>query len=135
MQISRINRFWREGRYLDLWSVNHVLSGVVLAALFYHFAVPFYLGLCIAIFLFVGWEVAEVLLGIKEHVPNMVTDVICDLAGFLAISYYITYLNYPLSWYETSIWITIFMIFNVWGFFAYEERKIEKIAEKIADAK
>lgn len=127
MSLKQINQYWREGHFVDLWSINHFLSGVVLASIIFHFDISFTFGMVIAFILFVGWEVAEVALGIKEHAPNMAMDVVCDFAGFLLLSYYLISLGNPLTWWMTLGSITLFMIFNIWGFFAYEVRKIEKL--------
>lgn len=125
--MNKINQYWKEGRYIDLWSLNHVLSGVVLASILFGFGVSFVTSVVIAFVLFVGWEVAEVALGIKEHTPNMVMDVVCDFAGFFGIAYRVFILDNEVSLFATLGWIALFMVFNIWGFFAYEVRKIEKI--------
>jgi hypothetical protein len=130
MQIQKLNEYWKEGRYADLWSINHFLSGVVLGALLFTFGVSFSWSLLIALVLFVGWELVEILMGIKEHMPNMVTDVLFDMAGFLAVAWYFSAVA-PLSWTAMAVIIIIFMIFNIWGFIAYEERKIDAIPKKL----
>jgi hypothetical protein len=120
-----INQYWREHRYVDLWSINHILSGVVLGALLWPLGVSFGVSLIIAVVLFVGWEVVEILIGIKEHMPNMVMDVVCDLAGFFVTGYWYFVLGRPFSPVTIGIWIAVFIAFNIWGFIAYEERKID----------
>jgi hypothetical protein len=130
MQIQKLNECWKEGRYADLWSINHFLSGVVLGALLLTFGVSFGWSLLISLVLFVGWELVEILMGIKEHMPNMVTDVLFDMAGFLAVAWYLSAIA-PLSWTAITVIIIVFMIFNVWGFIAYEERKIDAIPKKL----
>lgn len=131
MNIQKLNTYWREGRYVDLWSINHVLSGIVLASLLFGLKAPFGWSLLAAVALFVGWEVVEVLTGIKEHMPNMIMDVVCDLAGFLVISYYYFILDKTLSWTSFSAWLLLFIFFNIWGFIAYEARKIDEIPKKL----
>lgn len=131
MKLVEINKYWKEGRYLDLWSINHVLSGVVLGAILFGLGAPFNWSLLVALALFVGWEVAEISLGIKEHMPNMITDVICDLFGFLLIAYWFFVKGSTLSFTATLAWILLFIIFNIWGFIAYEARKIDSIQERL----
>lgn len=123
--MHRINRYWKEGRYIDLWSINHVLSGVVLGALAWSFGMSFGWSLLLALALFVGWELLEIAVGIKEHMPNMVMDVVCDLFGFLAAAYWFFILEKPFSPTATAAWILLFIALNIWGFVAYEERRIE----------
>jgi len=130
MQIGRLNQYWKEGKYVDLWSINHVLSGVVLGAILGNFNAPFGWSLLLAIALFVGWEVVEVLIGIKEHMPNMVMDVVCDLAGFLAIAWWFAEVS-DISWTATAAWILLYTMMNIWGFIAYEARRIDSIPEKL----
>lgn len=119
-----INRYWREGKHFDLWSINHLLSGVVLAAVLFNLNVDFKMALLAATVLFVGWELFEIAIGIKEHLPNMIVDVLCDLFGFLAVSYFYFIVGNTLSWNATFVWIAIFAVFNIWGFIAYEKRKL-----------
>lgn len=120
----RINDYWREGKYIDLWSSVHVLSGIVVGALLFNFGVDFRWSLIIALVLFIGWEVFEILVDIKEHMSNMVTDVACDLVGFFFVSYYYFVLLKPFSWQTTFIYIGIFLLMELWGFLAYEKRKL-----------
>lgn len=128
--MHKINQYWKEGKYLDLWSVNHVLSGVVLGSLLLSFGVSLNSSLAVAIILFVGWEIAEIFMGIKEHTPNMVADVVCDLAGFAAVALWFAKVG-PIAWTTTAIWILIYIVLNIWGFIAYEARKIDAIPEKL----
>lgn len=121
-----INHLWREHRYVDLWSINHILSGVVLGSLLWTFGMPLTYSAVFAIVLFVGWEIGEVIYGINEHFSNIVMDVLFDIAGFAGAAYWYFVLGRPLSWTALSVWIAVFIVFNVWGFFAYEERKIDQ---------
>lgn len=118
-----LNERWKEGRYIDLWSVNHILSGVVLAALLFNFSVGFWPAFIFATILFVGWEVYEVLVGIKEHTSNMVMDVVCDLAGFLYVAFAYFVQGEPFTWMGTALVFVDFMAMNLWGYLAYQERK------------
>lgn len=131
MQLQKINQYWKEGRYADLWSINHFLSGLVFGGILFVTGVSFLTTFIIGLILFVGWEVIEILIGIKEHTPNMVADVLFDLAGLLAIAWWFFVLDKTLSWTALGAWILLFMIFNIWGFIAYEARKIDAIPEKL----
>ncbi len=117
-----INKYWKEGKYIDLWSVNHLLSGVVLAAILYHFHIEFSTALIISLALFVGWEILEKLIGINEHFSNICMDVICDTAGFLMTSYFYLVLSRPFTITTSIIFALLFTTFNIWGYSAYEKR-------------
>src|SRR5579872_1728491 len=118
----RINDFWKEGKYLDLWSVNHLLSGVLLGVILFYFHLHFFPALVISLVLFVGWEVIELLIGINEHFTNIVMDVVCDTAGFLLTAYFHFALGKSISIMGFVIIGVIFLLFNLWGFLAYEKR-------------
>ncbi len=120
--MNEIEHHWKEGRYFDLWSITHTLSGVVLGSILFYMETNTLLALIIATMLFVGWEAVEVALGIKEHLTNMIMDVAFDFLGFLVILY--TYLGLGKS-VELSavIYSTIaFLIFNIWGYLAHKKR-------------
>ncbi len=118
----KVNDYWKEGRYFDLWLINHVLSGIVLGIVLFYFGLSLILSLIVALILFVGWEVAEILLGIKEHTPNMIMDVGCDFAGFAITSYFYFVLLKPFSLTTSLVFFILFIGFNLWGFIAYEKR-------------
>lgn len=130
MQIQKINQYWKEGRYVDLWSINHVISGIVLGSLLLSFSVPFGWALVVSLVLFVGWEIGETLAGIKEHMPNLIMDIVFDVAGFLLIAWWFAEVA-PLSWMSITAWTLLMIVMNLWGFIAYEARKIDAIPEKL----
>ncbi len=74
---------WREGKYLDLWSVPHFLSGIALA-LAMHFlgfgALPTSI---IALLLLVAYEMFEALVKIEETRMNRILDVVVGMASFV----------------------------------------------------
>ncbi|OGY57250.1 MAG: hypothetical protein A3D47_00980 [Candidatus Colwellbacteria bacterium RIFCSPHIGHO2_02_FULL_43_15] len=87
MHFSRNGKFirsdiWREGKYLDLWSVPHFLSGIVLG-LIMHFlnfgTVPTFI---IAFLCFVAYEMFEVIVKIEETRMNRTLDVVVGLVSF-----------------------------------------------------
>lgn len=74
---------WREGKWLDLWSVVHVLSGVSMgltAAL-----LPFgtAASVVIAFLLLVAYEMWEAMVKIEETPQNRVMDVVVGMASFV----------------------------------------------------
>lgn len=123
----KINDYWEEGKYIDLWSINHVLSGVVLGAFLFNFGIPFWWALAFSLLLFILWEVVEVIVHIKEHPSNMITDVVCDALGFLFVAYVYFVMREPFTWMATIIWTLDFLAFNLWGYLAYQDRKREPL--------
>ena len=74
---------WREGKYLDLWSVPHFLSGVVVALSLYVFGFEVRSAFVIAFLLLVGYEMFEVIAKIDETRWNRTLDVVVGMVSFV----------------------------------------------------
>lgn len=74
---------WSEARYLDLWAVPHLLSGVALAFLFLSFGSLRSLSYGISFLILAGWELGEGIVGIREARENSVLDVVIGIVGFV----------------------------------------------------
>ena len=72
---------WREGKYLDLWSVPHFLSGMVVALSLYVFGFEVRSAFVIAFLLLVGYEMFEVIAKIDETRWNRTLDVVVGMAS------------------------------------------------------
>ena len=74
---------WREGKWLDLWSVVHFLSGISLAPIlsFLHFGA--FASTLFALLLLVSYEMWEALVNIEEAPTNRVMDVVVGMTSFL----------------------------------------------------
>lgn len=90
MHITRDGRFertdiWREGEWLDLWSVVHFLSGMSVGFGFYfaHISAP--VATTIAFFSFIAYELWEAKVGIEETPSNRFMDVVVGMASFLPV--------------------------------------------------
>ncbi len=123
--MNRLEYHWKEGKYCDLWSVVHTLSGVVLASILFYFEMNLILAFVIATMLFVGWEAVEVALGIKEHTTNMVMDVVFDFLGFLIVLYLYLELDMSISLYTIIYSVVAFLLFSLWGYLAHRKRDKE----------
>jgi hypothetical protein len=80
---------WREGEYLDLWSVPHLLSGAEVGIFLHFLALPAAAAFMIAFLVFVIYEMWEVMMKIEETRANRALDVVvgmtsCIPAFFLA---------------------------------------------------
>lgn len=110
---------WVNGKYLDLWSVNHTLAGVVIAGPLYYFSVPTIYSLIISLVLIVGWEVFEIVYEIYETWQNRSTDVITGVIGFFFIWYFYPYWNTNTQIYIYSVSLFVFLVLEMWGYIAY----------------
>ena len=120
-------KLWSEGRYVDLWTIPHILAGVLLAGYFYWLGILFITNLLITTLLVIAWEFFELhFLGVHEHFTNSVTDIVVALIGF-AITYGFI-INYPFATiipYLLGL-TAIYIILNSWGFLAYKRKKLER---------
>ena len=94
MHLTRSGRFersdiWREGKWIDLWSVVHLLTGVSVGVgmpVFHFSAIPTIIIVSLALALYEMWEA---MVKIHETPQNRVTDVVCGMASFLP-SFFLT---------------------------------------------
>jgi hypothetical protein len=82
-KLARRTDIWREGEYLDLWSVPHFLSGALLACLVYLLHLDFWYATILATILLIAYEIFEIWAGIWETFWNRNFDVIVGLASFI----------------------------------------------------
>ena len=74
---------WREGEYLDLWSVVHFLTGISTAAGLSFFSFGFWPSTIIAALAFAAYEMWEALMKIEETRWNRFFDVVVGLVSFV----------------------------------------------------
>lgn len=112
---------WREGKYLDLWSINHVVSGMFLGAIFYLLGGNFIMSSIAALATMIIWELFEIVKKIHETLINKVVDVIVGYVGFI-LSYYFYFNNSNLNKILVLIFIALLIVvLNLWGFFALKK--------------
>ena len=116
-------RLWDEGKYIDLWTVPHIMSGVIMAGLFYWLGFGFWTNLLASAGLMVIWEFFELYaLGVHEHMTNKVSDVVTGLLGFAATYSLINkYSIGRLVPYLIAVFI-IYAFLNTWGYLSYKRR-------------
>lgn len=80
---------WREGKWLDLWSVVHFFSGISIG--FCARLVPLepFAIVVIVTLLLVGYEMWEALVHIQETFTNRVMDVVVGLVSFLPTYFWV----------------------------------------------
>ncbi len=92
---------WREGTYLDLWSVPHFLSGMAVALGLALLGLELYAATVVAFFLLVLWEIFEYVAGIEEGRMNSMMDVVVGMTSFAPTFY----------WSMTVSWDTVLLAF------------------------
>ncbi|MFH1890340.1 MAG: hypothetical protein ABIJ91_02105 [Candidatus Kuenenbacteria bacterium] len=114
----------KEGKYLDLWSINHVLFGGVLSGIFILAHSALNLALMISILFMIGWEFYEFAKGIHEPFGNKIFDVITGVAGFFLIRY-LSSIYSPKNIF--LIVLFLFLLLEAWGCYAYHKKGINFI--------
>ena len=74
---------WREGQWLDLWSVVHFLSGASFGLGFYFLHLGAVASVVIVFLLLVAYEMWEVIVKIEETPTNRLMDVVVGMVSFL----------------------------------------------------
>jgi hypothetical protein len=107
---------WKHGRYIDLWSFVHLLSGSLLCILLSSLGLRFLLALALVTALLCLWEVYEWLLKILEVPTNVATDLLIGMAGFLLAAYWHYFLGNP---FPIGIVLSLGIVtalLSLWGF-------------------
>ena len=108
--------FWKHGKYIDLWSIVHFLSGTLVASLAYWLELPFFWATVIAIVGVLGWEFVEAATRIIESKTNVIMDIIIGLAGFFFASYLYFIQNLFFSPWIFSGLVLLTGVLSLWGF-------------------
>ena len=110
---------WKEGKYLDLWSLNHVLGGMLIAGIFIFLNIDLKLALILSFLITLSWEIYEVKKGLHEAPTNKVFDLLTNLLGV-----YLMYAVVALNIIDTNaVFTTVllcFIILEIWGFLAIQ---------------
>lgn len=95
---------WKEGKYLDFWSIIHLVDGMFVAGIFILIGLKIEIGFLLSFIISVVWELVEP----PEAFWNKILDVITTMAGFL--------LYIPLK-SELMFWIAAILAvsLNVWA--------------------
>lgn len=110
---------WSEAKYLDLWSIVHVLFGVMLGIVIPFFGFSFLVSVSIAVILLLAWELFESAVGIGEFAMNKFIDLLVGMIGYFIA------LNWVPADKQLVALIVILLIItalNWTGFQAYKRR-------------
>lgn len=88
MSLTRNGRFvrtdiWREGKWLDLWSVVHVFSGISIGLGFYFLHLGVVASVALTFISLVAYELWEAVVAIEEAPTNRFMDVVVGMIGFV----------------------------------------------------
>jgi hypothetical protein len=81
---------WREGKWIDLWSIVHFLSGISFGLGIYFLKLGTISSIIIVLLLLVGYEMWEAMVKIEETPQNRFMDIVVGMASFLPIFLYLS---------------------------------------------
>ncbi len=89
MPITRTGKYertdiWKEGKWLDLWSVVHFLSGMTIGFVFHLVNLGAVASVIIVFLRHTAYEMWEKIVGIDEAPTNRVMDVVVGMAEELS---------------------------------------------------
>ena len=111
---------WKHGKYVDTWSIVHLLSGFLLAGAFSILEYQFSLALILSVVLLSLWEVFEWATKIIEPTINVLMDILIGVAGFLIGSYMFYILEKPFWYFYGAVVLTVLL--SLWGFIDFKKR-------------
>lgn len=113
---------WRHGRYIDLWSFVHLLSGVLLAVGFYGLGFGFEATLTFSLILLIAWEVFEWAIRIIEPTPNVLIDILIGAVGLGFGMWWHYGLEEPFSSFAFIVLLVLTLGLSLWGFIDFHFR-------------
>ncbi|MEK6942640.1 MAG: hypothetical protein AABX00_01095 [Nanoarchaeota archaeon] len=114
---------WREGKYLDLWHVNHTLAGSLLAGITFFFNIKLLLGFVVSVLLMLAWEFYEIIVDIEETIANQILDVLTGILGFFGMFYLLQIINHSSGLQVFLVVLVVWLSLELWGFVAYKKKK------------
>ncbi|HVY72989.1 MAG TPA: hypothetical protein VG984_03000 [Candidatus Paceibacterota bacterium] len=87
---------WR-GNYIDLWTIPHFISGIVIGYIIFFFDIEFVSGFWIALSIGIGWELFERIthLSRTEAYTNSLSDIVAAQIGFVGAYCFLEKFNSP----------------------------------------
>ncbi|OGE85058.1 MAG: hypothetical protein A3J48_04425 [Candidatus Doudnabacteria bacterium RIFCSPHIGHO2_02_FULL_46_11] len=106
---------WAEGKFIDLWSLNHFLFGFITGFFFFQYF-PIAESFLTAALLFTAWELFEVTVRAGEYWTNQVMDIIIGLIGLLFSYNVYVVLNMPVENIAPLTFVILFLFLEIWGY-------------------
>jgi phosphatidylglycerophosphate synthase len=122
MKINHV-RLWKEGKYIDMWSIPHILCGFVFAGIFNYLGIGLWLNLILSILIMIWWEFFELIfLDVHEYFTNKTMDILMGLAGFFIMYALILKFGIKTIFPWLIVIVVIWLLLNYWGFYAHKTR-------------
>ncbi len=115
-------KIWVKKKYLDCWSINHFLSGCILAAISSIIQLSLLKSAVIVLVLLIFYELFEISRKIREPIINRTFDVIVGMFGF-SLVYRLTTENILDSKYFLIVAIPLGILLLSWGMWASKLKK------------
>lgn len=113
---------WKHGKYIDMWSLVHFLSGYNLFLLFFSLGYEFIHAMVFSLILLLAWEIFEWVTKIIEPSLNVMADIVVGFLGFLFAGYLHNILNLSFSYLYFGIILGVTITLSVWGFLDFLKR-------------
>ncbi|MFA7252683.1 MAG: hypothetical protein WC027_02395 [Candidatus Paceibacterota bacterium] len=117
-----MHSIWKEGKYLDLWSLPHFLVGIILGHIFIYFGLDLAIALVATLIIKIAWEIYEHKYVTIEAVPNKILDVVVGIIGLIVIYIYNDYSLINLT--SFSVILIINIIFSSWGLLSMKKMNL-----------
>lgn len=112
---------------MDIWSINHLLGGSLLAGFIYLRGDDLWIGFGISFLAMVAWEIFELVRNIHEFFWNRVLDLVIGVIGFLLTIDLIPGLQNEHAILSLVIILLAFFGLEIWGYLAYRFRVSQKM--------
>jgi hypothetical protein len=87
---KNISFSWETGKYFDLWSIAHFMSGVCIGFFLLYADIPTTLAWIIAFSIGVFWEIFESVIHIIEpSITAILSDIVFSMIGFMIIYHFV----------------------------------------------
>lgn len=113
---------WRHGRYVDLWSLVHFLSGALLALGFFGLGFGLLWTIASSLVLLIAWEVFEWAIRIIEPTANVMVDILVGALGLAIGVWWHYFLGQPFSPHAFSVLLAATLGLSFWGFIDFHFR-------------
>ena len=134
MRLTRDAKFertdiWREGKWIDLWSVVHLLSGASAGFSIAWLGFGFAASAVIAFLLFVAYELWEAMVKIHETPQNRSMDVVVGMVSFVPAFFLVQGLSGSDFILAFGLVLTVNIVLATFGWLA--SRKAEEFEQRL----
>lgn len=114
---------FKEGVFIDTWTVSHLLFGVLCFLVFYTRIKSIKIISTLTLVLAVFWEFFEIKVNVEEFFSNRVVDVLSTLLAFYLVYYFVKKNNieHDQKKYKTIFYcvLGVYFLVNLLGWLSY----------------